>query len=476
VSALFNRSNASVIVEFTDSSVHISHDARSVELQFERDATGALTPVSIEAVIGALRSFATHPGSREQAFCLLPARGVSLRRISVPANSKAEIERLLPLQIDAQFPLSSDELAWGYARLSANGAQLQDLIVAAVKKESLQPYRDLLTNAGFEPLFGIAALTRPNLSAHAPTKFGVVEIGQHKSELVTLDERGPATLRVVAFGAESAASAEPLLETLRNNGAVQKIYVSGKSAALWSQRISPGIPAEMLLVPAGQSSAIAGLRESVRRGDELLLISGNREAVRIQRAPAQWRWLAAAAILGVIALGLRFAEPMLRRAQLTRTIADISAARAKLPKVDREVAFLQYIKTNQPAYIDIIAAMAGAAQPGTKFEAVSISRHGELSLRGTAQGAQAAGTLRAKMFESGYFSNVVLDEQTPGQNNQVTFRMTGLLRSEAERKLPPPKAESNGTNKTTAAKTNATTNAVVAVPAASTNTVNAPKP
>ena len=468
MSALFNRSNASVIVEFTDSSVHIAHDARSVELPLERDAAGALTPSSIEAVIGALRSFATHPGSREQAFCLLPARGVSLRRISVPANSKAEIERLLPLQIDAQFPLSSEELAWGYSRSTASGAQLQDFIVAAVKKESLQTYRDLLTNAGFEPLFGIAALTRPNLSTHAPTKFGVVEIGQHKSELVTLDERGPATLRVVALGAESSASAEPLLETLRNNGPFQKIYVSVKSAALWSQRISPGIPAEMLLVPVGQSSAIAGLRESLRRGDEPLLISGQRESIRIQRAPAQWRWLAAVAVLGLISLGLRFAEPMLRRSHLTRTIDDISAARAKLPKVDHEVAFLQYIKTNQPAYIDIVAAMAGAAQQGTKFEAVTISRHGEVSLRGTAQGAQAAGTLRAKMFESGYFSNVVLDEQTPGQNNQVSFRMTGQLRSEAERKLPPPKADSPPTNKIAAAKTNIT--------ATATNTVTPTKP
>jgi hypothetical protein len=461
-----------VIVEFTESAVHIANDARSIELPLERDPTGALTPGAIEAARNALASFATRSGQREHAFCLLPARGVSLRRISIPASNRADIERLLPLQIDAQFPLSAAELAWGYSRLNSTGA-MSELTVAAVKIDLIQTYRDLLAGAGFEPLFAIAALARPKLSSHAPTKFGVVEIGAQKSELVTLDESGPATLRVINLGADAGSSTDPLLDTLRNNGAVQKIYVSGKSAALWSQRISPGIPAEMLMVPAGQTAAVAGLRESLRRGEEPLLLCASREVAAVQRTPSQWRWAIAAAILGLIALGLRFAEPALRRAQLNKTISDLTAARAKLPKLDREVAFLQYIKTNQPPYIDLVAALASSAQPGTKFDAISISRRGDLSVRGTAQGAQAPGSLRAKMYESGYFSTVVLDEQTPGQNNQMSFHLTAQLRSEAERKLPPPKPpEAAATNHSPAHKNPATNSVATNV----TNNLTPPKP
>ena len=440
MSAFFTRATAAVIIEFTENSAHIASDERTLDLAIERDATGALTTAAADSVRNALKLFAKNAG-REQAICLLPARGVSIRRISLPAASRDEIERLLPLQIDAQFPLSSEDLAWGYsplnARIPSREGTLKELLVAAVKKESLRQYREIISAAGFEPLFGIAALAREGACAHRPAHSALLEIGNNVSELVTFDESGPATLRVVGVGSESA-SAEPVFTTLRANGELEKIFVSGKSSASWSARIAPQIPAEMLPVASGQSTAVTGLREAMRRGAEPLLIHANRESVSMQRAPAQWRWAAAACALLLVSIGLRYADPIVRKARVSATIADLEARRAKLPKVDKEAAFLNFIHTNQPNYLEIVNALASAAQPGMKLDSLTISRRGELALRGSSQGgAQAATTLRSKMIDSGYFASVVIDEQTPNQQNQqqVNFRMTALVRPEAERKI-----------------------------------------
>ena len=150
----------------------------------------------------------------------------------MPAASKEEIEQLLPLQIDAQFPLSADELAWGYRMLAANALRensLKEFLVAAVKRESVQQYRDIIAAAGFEPLFVVAALAREGACVNPPPHFALLEVGSNQSELVTFDESGPATLRVVGLGAENA-SAEPVMKALRSNGAVEKIFVSGKAS------------------------------------------------------------------------------------------------------------------------------------------------------------------------------------------------------------------------------------------------------
>jgi hypothetical protein len=158
----------------------------------------------------------------------------------------------------------------------------------------------------------------------------------------------------------------------------------------------------------------------------------------------------------LVSIGLRVADPIVRKARIRSTISQLEARRAKLPKINRESAFLSYIHENEPDYLDIIGALASATQPGMKLDSLTMSRHGEVGFRGSAQGAQAPGTLRSKMLESGYFSNVVIDEQTPNQQNQqqVAFRMTAQLRPELERKTfiaSKPKTDKNVTNKTAGA-------------------------
>ena len=53
--------------------------------------------------------------------------------------------------------------------------------------------------------------------------------------------------------------------------------------------------------------------------------------------------------------------------------------RSKLPKVERDLSFLQYLKSNQPPYLDALFALANAAPSGTRFETLSMNGHGDLS-------------------------------------------------------------------------------------------------
>src|SRR5690348_17097329 len=111
------------------------------ELPLERTDTGELTPACKQHLIGRLQEHVKGKawGWRPRALCALGARGVSLRHLAVPRASHEELKRVLELQLESEFPLPPDQLAWGYCRLNGrngggrNGADGQQLLVAAVK-------------------------------------------------------------------------------------------------------------------------------------------------------------------------------------------------------------------------------------------------------------------------------------------------------------------------------------------------------
>src|SRR5215471_8725974 len=82
----------------------------SLELTLERQENGRLTEVCRERVVLGLQGFLHKKNwqPRLRAFCAIGARGVSLRRLSLPLSSKEELPRLLSLQIESEFPLPPD--------------------------------------------------------------------------------------------------------------------------------------------------------------------------------------------------------------------------------------------------------------------------------------------------------------------------------------------------------------------------------
>ena len=69
--------------------------------------------------------------------------------------------------------------------------------------------------------------------------------------------------------------------------------------------------------------------------------------------------------------------------------------------------------------------MAKAAPPGTRFDTLSMNRRGELSVRGSIKDSQQLADFRSKLLDTGCFTNVVVEEQTPTPDRQkLTLRMS----------------------------------------------------
>ena len=478
----------SVFIEIGETSLKLLDGDDGLELSLDRQENGGLTPLCAERLTLSLRVFLKKHNWRPRlrAFCALGARGVSLRRLSLPASSKEELQRLLPLQIESEFPLSPDELAWGYRPLNPgpavrNGAPAtQELLVAAVKSGMLEQYAALLSGCGLIPVFTLAALARINLCPKPPKGYAVLDIGRSHSELVSFEDGVPAAIRVLPWGGEDLTralgkslgisqaeaekmklrldEAEPggelqakvqgalraeldsLARSLQAKWLGQRLYLSGASARfkelvpLLARSLGGGVECERIELGRGEgrSAAILGLKRSCETNTlppPLILQAKAARAPEAETRPGLWRWAVLAGLLALGCLGLRYAEAIFLKPRLVRKLAEIRAYREKLPGIEQELSFLQYLKTNQPPYLEPLSALAGAAPSGTRIDSLSVSRRGDFSLRGSVRDGQQLADFRSKLIDSGSFSNVVVEEQTPTPDRQkLIIRMVGQWR------------------------------------------------
>jgi hypothetical protein len=133
-------------------------------------------------------------------------------------------------------------------------------------------------------------------------------------------------------------------------------------------------------------------------------------------------------------LALPYLEALLLKPRLARKLAALKADRGRLPMIDHEFDFLQYLKANQPPYLDTLYIMAKAAPQGSKLDSLSMNRRGDLSLRCSLRNGDQVTEFRKKLIDSGLFANVSVEEQTPTPDRQkVMVRMSAQWKPLAER-------------------------------------------
>jgi len=514
-----NHEGAGLFIDIGQTSLQAAQGADAFEFPLERGEDGRLTSLCRERLTLGLRGFLAKPGRRAggSAWCAVGARGVSLRRLNLPSAAKDEFQRVLRLQIESEFPLPPEELAWGWraagpAVAASNGAPArQEILVLAVKKDTLEDYAAILTDCGVEPVFTPAALVRAALYPALAGAGTILDIGRAHTEWVTYDLTGPTAIRVLAWGGEnitralqeklgvshdeadklkaasSAAGVEKtsgavaaalesalaaLAERLRPVAPGTKIYLTGNGAR--DPRLAPllagllrqGVTCESLETAAGpaHSAALAGLKKATAKNSAtpplVLEFKEGRHGVPTPKAPA-WQWAAAAGALALAALFFPYGESLLLKPRLEKKLALVNADRGRLDVIDQELEFLQDLKQAQPPYLDTLYLLAKAAPPGTRLEALSLGRKGEISLRAKMNSAQQVTDFRSKLMDSGWFAGVVVEEQTPVQNQGVSVRITaGLNPANARKPLNVP-ASTNQTGR--------------AIPAAA-ETMTAPRP
>jgi hypothetical protein len=129
-----------------------------------------------------------------------------------------------------------------------------------------------------------------------------------------------------------------------------------------------------------------------------------------------------------------YAEAIVLKPFLQRKLAALEADRGRLATIDQELDFLKFLKQNQPPYLDAIYLLARSAPRGTRLENISMGRHQEISLRLKLGNSQQVTDFRSKLIDSGWFANVVVEEQAGTPDRHVGVRMTAALKPAESRK------------------------------------------
>lgn len=417
-----------------------------MEVPLERGTDGRITAKGKEKVIAALTAFLKTKSwqPRPRAWCGIGARGVSLRRISLPGGTRNEFHERLLLQIENEFPLPPQELAWGCQPLGlrqpSNGViGRQDLLVAAVKKEVVADYQEILRASGTDPVFTLAALARWNACGQPASSFAMLDIGATQSELTVFENGVPITSRVVFWDGKDASSAPEaqlniLAQNIRGSLASSLLFVSGNGvsrafAERLERSLAHGWKCEGLETPkaGGASAAISGLEKFAAGGGPSLAI--HLEPARtsaISLEDLDWKtWGTRIGALALAALLLPYAEAFLLKRHLEKKVAAFKTESARLAVIDRELDFLNNLKLSQPPYLDVLDVFAKSVPPGTRFDSLSMNSHGEVSLRCPFRDGQQVAEFSDKLIASGFFTNIVVDEQTPTPDRQrVNVRMS----------------------------------------------------
>jgi Tfp pilus assembly PilM family ATPase/Tfp pilus assembly protein PilN len=203
-------SNEKLYLEIRPRSLRVLYGEQTLAVPLARNGGGRLTPDCKDKVILGLRGLLKRKPwqPRIRAVCGIDARGVSLRRLSLPASSNDDVQRLIRLQIESQFPLPPEALAWGYSRAQQPiGNGHRDFIIAALKKEFLDDYTQVLTAAGILPVFTVAALARTRMCRNSSGSFALLDIGRRQSELIVFANGAPESIRILPWGGDAVTQA-----------------------------------------------------------------------------------------------------------------------------------------------------------------------------------------------------------------------------------------------------------------------------
>ncbi len=517
------------VIDIGYSSLKLKLAGDGIELPIERAAGGDITPESTARLARELRTFLDgHRWTSRQALCGLPSRGISLRVLRLPEAPPDETARLMALQIEKELPLPPESIAWGMADAAVKNGEprasgLRDVMVAAVRREILDPYAALLEQCGLKPTFCLGILAGSLICPSTDGRQAVLDVGRTHSQLLSLRDGRPESVRSLSWGGERVtariaealeidlAAAEDLKRRWAGRPPIQSAVpvdarpvdarsvrideaVHGAAADLarlledvWtagggrsrggngSEEVA-GAPKRLFLIGGGarlvglgraladalggetecrslepeggpgSSAATAGLERGTRQPDQGRLIPlrspemKNAPDGRPTAAP-QARWIALVVLLAVVSVSLRYAGPFLRLPGLQARLNEMQKLRDSLPKIDRELSFLSHLDSRRGRHLGALTLIAESAPPGMFLEVLTMNRAEEISLRGNVGSREEAAGLRSKLLQSGWFREVVIEEQTPTKDQKrVEFRVTARLKPPGELPELPPAA------------------------------------
>jgi hypothetical protein len=429
-----------VFIDIGASRLRLSGPNGAVELPLERGVDGKITAACRQQSVMVLAKAADRKSwqLKTRAVCALSAAGILLRKVTLPAVTKEELPSVLHLQLEREFPLAPEELAWGWNEVSANRVK-REVLLAAVRKETVEDYAAMLAEAGFQPEFTLAGLARNVLCPTVKGDYGILDVESAQAELISFEDAAPSSLRLFPT------------KTLNGDVILKKtpariLYVSGTDAVVPKlvEQLRAQVDCRRLEIPGGEgdSSALAGLKKALADKKPLLLLG-----VQPKMSKAVWNVslgahrqnLTKVAILLVILMLFPFAESLLLKPVVGWKLASFKKHKLQFDSVVApELNFFLYLKQNQPPYLDTLYVLAKASPPGMHISSITLDQLGDISLKLDVQNPQQMMDFRGKLIDSGFFSNVSLEEQTPvpGQGQpKLNVRMSLRWKPAGQRPL-----------------------------------------
>ena len=461
-----------VVAELRANSFHAWAEGAGWEMPLTRGPDGRLNADCTEAIVDGLRRLLGSSSwiSQSRIICAIPARGLILRAVSLPPTPAADIPRILQLHLEAEFPLPPESLTWGWLpSLTTQSMGVEEpppIMVGAVRKDATDELAAVLSRVTSQIVFTPGLLARAALVPADTMPFAVLDVGPTHSELLCWHPAKPPSIRVLAWGESSENDNNPSLTSSRpspqsttapaplNQIPDVPLFISGPAKTVhWAiNRLSPFRSTYGRPVPLtdpeepGLTAAMEGIRRiqnsspsSGTSGAErsTLLLEMHREPVRTVpvrsgRIPQRPAAMAAALLLAVLLAP--YLEALLLQPALARRLTALKSESEQLAVIDRELSFLQFLEQNQSPHVDAVYVVANAIPQGSRIETMNLSRQGEVSLTGWLRDPSQLGEFRLKLINSGFFSTVVVEDQSPTPDRQrINFRITARWKDATER-------------------------------------------
>lgn len=429
-----------ITIEITHASLRVMRDAAGIELPLQRGTDGRLAVACRKEVIAALRQFTARQKWQPhvRALCGIGAHGVSFRKIGLPPAGD-NFDGILRLQIEKEFPLPPDELAWAQLK-SAHGVGPGESMIVAVRKQVIDDYRGVFLEAGVRADFTLSVFARELLCSWPEAPHALLEVEGTHCELAWFDAGRPAGIKVIPAGRDVAAAI-----TVATSAKI--LCLSGEPAAQTaiSEKLSAVFDCRPLHVPkaTGVSAATMGLQKALQENIPLPLLQSSRAPAKMSLGFSRedflrgenGRRLAVAGALLILLLLLPFAEALLFRPFLGLKLRAVQRRHDNFVAiVDPEMHFFQALKQRQPPYLDVMYLIAQSAAPGLAVTSFMMNEQGDIALTVTVQNPQQVSDFRAHLIATGFFSNITAEDQsmTPGQP-KINVRMTAHLRPPSDR-------------------------------------------
>ena len=213
----------------------------------------------------------------------------------------------------------------------------------------------------------------------------MLDVGQKSSELVLFENGSPRAVRVLPFGREDFSASGTALDSLVQslNGATSggTLVITGDPdlpldfPSQLRSRLPGSTPClrPETMAGAGRSATTLGLKKSAENDEAMLLVlrigTAEPSASPSWSSPAARKLLLTVAALVAGLLLLPFAEALVLKPLLTRKLAALKSDRNRLPMIDRELDFLEYLQSKlQPPALDALYIFAKSAPPGARID------------------------------------------------------------------------------------------------------------